>query len=156
MNDARPPEGGATLSGESRSFPAPPDDRLDRLDGPIHSWFGLTYSNYLVLHRTMMQSMPVEWQERAVALFTELDEAFAHVERAPCFIVRPAREIEYVELTPAQRRHLGVTKRGSCYYDDDGEHEAWQRTLIPTGPDPVPHYNRGRTYLPPAEIGARP
>jgi hypothetical protein len=130
--------------------PIPPDGRLD---GPVHGWFGLTYSNYLVLHRAMMQSMPEEWQARAVALFTELDEAFAHIERTPCFIVKPAREIEYGELTPAQRRHLGVTKHGSRYQDDEGEHEAWQRTLIPIGADPVPHYNRGRTYIPPAAGG---
>lgn len=34
-------------------------------NGPIHGFFGLSYSNYLVLPRTLMQSMPVAWQERA-------------------------------------------------------------------------------------------
>lgn len=126
----------------------PPDGRLD---GPIHLWFGLTYSNYLVLHRSMMQSMPEQWQARAVALFTELDEAFVDVERAPFYIVKPAREIEYGDLTPAARKLIGVTKHGSAYCDDEGvEHEGWERTLIPIGRDPVPHYNRGRTYIPPA------
>lgn len=44
-------------------------------DGAIHSWFGLTYANYLVLHRTVLQSMPGEWQDRFVALLDDLDHA---------------------------------------------------------------------------------
>lgn len=48
-------------------------------DGAIHDWFGLTYANYLVLHRTVLQSMPGAWQEEFVALLRELDAA---VERA--------------------------------------------------------------------------
>jgi hypothetical protein len=42
---------------------------------PIHTWFELTYSNYLVLHRSIMQSMPVEWQRRFVACLDEMREA---------------------------------------------------------------------------------
>ena len=38
----------------------------------IHTWFELTYSSYLVLPRSILQSMPMEWQYRFVAL---LDEA---------------------------------------------------------------------------------
>lgn len=136
--------------------PIPPDDRLD---GPIHSWFGLTYSNYLVLHRTMMQSMPVAWQERAVTLLDELDQAFAHIERTPSYIVRPARESEYGALSDAEMKLLDVTCSSDepdpehdpgVFYDADGdEHEPWERVLVPSGADPVAHYNRGRTYIPP-------
>jgi phosphoenolpyruvate carboxylase len=43
----------------------------------IHHWFGLTYSNYLVLPRAVLQSMPEEWQERFVAMLDELEEAAA-------------------------------------------------------------------------------
>lgn len=46
-----------------------------RLDGPVHGWFGLTYSNYLVLPRSLMQAMPVEWQERFVQCLNEMKEA---------------------------------------------------------------------------------
>lgn len=133
-----------------------------RTDGPIHGWFGLTYSNYLVLHRSMMQSMPVAWQERAVALFDELDEAFAHIERAPSYIVQPARESEYSYLSDAEMKALDVTysgdvpdwseESGEVYWDRDGdEHGPNDRLLVPTGADPVPHYNRGRTFIAPAE-----
>lgn len=45
----------------------------------IDTWFGLTYSNYLVLQRAILQSMPEDWQERFVGCLEELREA---VERA--------------------------------------------------------------------------
>lgn len=41
---------------------------------PIHAWFGLTYSNYLVLHRAVLQSMPDDWQARFVGMLDELRE----------------------------------------------------------------------------------
>lgn len=139
----------------------PPDNRLD---GPIHGWFGLSYSNYLVLHRTLMQSMPVGWQTRAVALFDELDAAYAHLDKAQAYIVLPAQEVEYDSLTDRQMDDLGVTRGPEddegfvdTYYDRDGrEHQSWERALVPAGDDPIPHYNRGRTYLPPADTRPEP
>jgi hypothetical protein len=88
-------------------------ERLERLDGPIHEWFGLTYSNYLVLQRSQMQSMNVYWQKRMVRLLNQLDEAFADHPHAPGFQVRA-------------RDHSGRFTK-----------------------DPVPPYDRGRTFLPP-------
>ena len=41
----------------------------------IHDWFGLTYASYLVLPRSVLQSMPDEWQERFVEMLEELDAA---------------------------------------------------------------------------------
>lgn len=41
---------------------------------PIHDWFELTYAQYLTIPRTVLQSMPVTWQERFVKLLEELDE----------------------------------------------------------------------------------
>ena len=49
------------------------DDPLD--PEAIHGWFGLTYANYLVLHRSILQSMPASWQREFVALLEELREA---------------------------------------------------------------------------------
>jgi len=43
---------------------------------PIHSWFGLSYANYLVLHRSLLQEMPVGWQRRMVALLDEFWDTF--------------------------------------------------------------------------------
>ena len=41
---------------------------------PIHHWFGLTYSAYLVIPRVALQSMPPEWQRKFVALLDEAEE----------------------------------------------------------------------------------
>ena len=41
---------------------------------PIHSWFELTYANYLAIPRSVLQSMPQEWQKKFVLLMDELDE----------------------------------------------------------------------------------
>jgi hypothetical protein len=54
----------------------------------VHTWFGLTYSNYLVLNRTLLQGMPDEWQERFVAMMEELNEAIDGIPTASSFWVR--------------------------------------------------------------------
>lgn len=146
------------------------EERNARTDGPIHGWFGLTYSNYLVLHRSMMQSMPVAWQERAVALFDELDNAFPDLGRPPAFIVTAATECEYGDLSGRDMADLGITHADPpedadpdaepdadvVFVDRDGEeHQSWERLLVPLpGGDPVPHYNRGRTFIEPAVTNA--
>ena len=38
----------------------------------IHGWFSLSYANYLVFPRSVLQSMPDEWQERFVALLEQV------------------------------------------------------------------------------------
>lgn len=43
-------------------------------DDYIHNWFGLTYANYLVLPRSILQSMDAEWQKKMVELLDELNE----------------------------------------------------------------------------------
>lgn len=135
-------------------------DRVDPTDGPIHRHFGLSYSNYLVLPRTLLQSMPLDWQERAVALLDELAAAFSHIEQPDCYEVTAAREVEYGDLTDEQMERLGITSddigdteedEGAYYYDRRGDqHYCDERVLLPVE-DTVPHYNRGRTFIEPAE-----
>ena len=55
---------------------------------PIHDWFGLTYSAYLVLPRVLLQSMPNHWQRLFVRLIREMQEAFENVEQADIYEVR--------------------------------------------------------------------
>lgn len=43
-------------------------------DGPVWNAFGLTRAAYLVVPRRTLQSMPLEWQERFVALMAEAYE----------------------------------------------------------------------------------
>lgn len=60
---------------------------LDAMPEAIHDWFGLTYANYLVLPRSILQSMPDEWQNRFVALLEALDEATMDIPMAPAYRV---------------------------------------------------------------------
>jgi hypothetical protein len=54
-----------------------PINTKDLLDfEPIHSWFELTYAQYLTIPRSILQSMPQEWQARFVKCLEELDETF--------------------------------------------------------------------------------
>ena len=43
-------------------------------DGPMHTWFSLSYASYLVLPRSWIQEMPIEWQSRMVAFLNELND----------------------------------------------------------------------------------
>ena len=62
----------------------------DYFPDDVHAWFGLTYSNYLVMNRTLLQSMPDEWQHKFVALLEDLEERVAanDIATAPQFDVR--------------------------------------------------------------------
>lgn len=46
----------------------------DYSDGPVWQGFGLTRAAYAVFPRRCLQSMPVEWQERFMALVREMHE----------------------------------------------------------------------------------
>lgn len=43
-------------------------------DAPLHTWFGLGYVQYLTIPRSVLQSMPTEWQQRMTQLLEELDD----------------------------------------------------------------------------------
>jgi hypothetical protein len=90
----------------------PHDDCVDALD--VHAYMGLSYANYLVLHRSVLQSMPDDWQRAFVALLEEADQA---IERHGIDTPQHGFDVHAVNL--------------------DGDYI----------PDPVPHYNRGRTRL---------
>ena len=40
----------------------------------IHEWFELSYANYLVLPRSILQSAPDKWQIKFVKLLNELED----------------------------------------------------------------------------------
>ena len=45
-------------------------------EAPIHYYFELSYAQYLTIPRSLLQSMPVEWQRGFVRLLIELDNHF--------------------------------------------------------------------------------
>lgn len=56
---------------------------------PIHTWFGLSYASYLTIPRSVLQSMPTEWQQRFVACLEQLDNAIDwRPPRGHCYYVR--------------------------------------------------------------------
>ncbi|MFD7922465.1 hypothetical protein ACFV3R_24975 [Streptomyces sp. NPDC059740] len=151
--------------------------QLHPTNGPIHTWFGLSYSNYAVLPRTLLQSMPTDWQQRMVACLNELDDAFQHIPQAEAYEVTAATEHIVNEMTAEELLLAGITevwetdgeppmppwdegfrdwmdthqKAEPTYYDDAFQvMNPDQRVLLPVS-DPVPHYNRGRTYIPPQQ-----
>jgi hypothetical protein len=59
-----------------------------RLDGPVHDWFELSYAKYLTIPRSILQSMPVEWQERFAACLRQLDTALPWRPTEGCYWVK--------------------------------------------------------------------
>lgn len=45
-------------------------------DTKLWGWFGLTYASYLVLPRSIICDMPLEWQDKFGELLEELDNTF--------------------------------------------------------------------------------
>jgi hypothetical protein len=92
-----------------------PDD-----DEPVHGWFELSYAQYLTIPRSVLQSMPVEWQRRFVQCLRELDETIDW---------RPESGQYWVQLRRAPK--------------DGGEHG---RGVLMH--DPLMNYGRGRRRIP--------
>lgn len=57
-------------------------------DEDVHLWFGLSYSNYAVLPRTLLQAMPGSWQRRFVGLLDELADATREIACPDVYEVR--------------------------------------------------------------------
>lgn len=51
-------------------------NRLIYANSPVWDWFELSYASYLVLPRSLLCGMPVEWQERMVALLSEMEDTY--------------------------------------------------------------------------------
>jgi hypothetical protein len=89
----------------------------------IHLWFELTYAQYLTIPRSVLQSMPDEWQARFVQCLEELDEAIDW---------RPASDSQY-------RVSLHLINYGA---GEDGE-DTWGPELT----DVFQDYERGRRRI---------
>jgi len=63
---------------------------------PIHMWFELTYSSYLVLHRSLLQSMPREWQVKFVGLLEEMEDSFDCSDVPTSFTVKAKKNGKFV------------------------------------------------------------
>lgn len=66
----------AETEGQAKNVCEPPTPDSLTSDEPIHAAFGLSYASYLVVPRTVLQSMSVAWQAKFVALMNETHERF--------------------------------------------------------------------------------
>lgn len=133
------------------------EEPYERTSGPVHAKFGLTYANFLVLHRTHLQSMPLEWQVRLVDLLDDLDAAYPDRDSTE-FEVTTVRDTYVGELTSEEMTLAGITRGDdenededdeAAYYDKSGRELTIHHHVGIPVPDPVPHYRHA--YLPPDE-----
>lgn len=129
----------------------------------IHTFFGLSYVNYLVLPRAVLQSMPDTWQRQFTAMLGDLDDAFGHLDW-PDYDVRalrrslelisvhePCGECDEGVITDADGEKVDCPHCGGTGENDDVvEHRYETPEEVGYRPDPIPHYDRGRTILMPA------
>jgi hypothetical protein len=118
----------------------------------VHGWFELSYSNYLVLPRSLLQSMPDEWQRRFVGCLRELDEAFEHLDQPEGYQVEAGSWVYVSEASEEQLTAAGVTvseddERRPYYWNESGDEMHEVERIFVKGTDPVPPYNRGRTHV---------
>lgn len=75
----------------------------------VHAFFGLSYVNYLVMPRSVMQSMPEEWQHAFTALLSECADAFEHLDW-PSYNVKATDECGRFREDPIPHYNRGRTK----------------------------------------------
>lgn len=101
---------GRRLIKEAQSYEAPDWHHQIVADGPIHHWFGLTYSSYLVLHRVLMTHMPLGWQQRMVDLLGEMGETFDEEKVPQDFFVRARGNGKFTTDPFKNYRHFPVNE----------------------------------------------
>lgn len=137
-------------------------------DVDIHLWFNLTYANYLVLHRSLLQSMPLDWQRRFVASLDQLQAAYAHLENDNTYDIRvlardPEYRLQWFDCEECEGSGVITELPGMVEYDcpeckgegsvEDAEGHRYETPdEVGFKSDPIPHYNRGRTTVHPFGI----
>ncbi|MER6183076.1 hypothetical protein [Streptomyces sp. NPDC001652] len=120
-------------------------------DGPVHEYFELSYADHLVKNRTLLQSMPTEWQEQFVTLLRQLDDAFDHVDKPKGYRVTAGRWMQLDDMTLGELDAAGIRMDGEepgagpgddtrYHREEDGaELEGHDYAFVP-GPNPIRHY----------------
>ena len=144
--------------------------------GPIHLYFGLSYDSHLVRDRSLLQSMPTEWQEKFVGLLQEFDDAYSHID-ADEYEIKTVKWTTIGDLDDDQRKQLGITSSmddlppmpenpteeefnaheaahddaamNEVFHDADGNERDQHYPIAIPVPAKIPGYRRGRTYIEP-------
>lgn len=87
----------------------------------ISTWFNLTYASYLVLPRLWLETMPIEWQYKFVALLNEIPETLDIDDEYPAtYLVTCKRRGKFVKDIYRDYRH-GTIKRKHISNDIIGD-----------------------------------
>ncbi|HVV22518.1 MAG TPA: hypothetical protein VHF06_23995 [Pseudonocardiaceae bacterium] len=77
---------------------------------PLHDYFSSPRpgadANYVVLPRSLIEAMPLPWQQHMNYLLSEFHQAFAHVQW-PVYRVQPSRHEKLVDLDEDQLAEVG-------------------------------------------------
>jgi len=101
------------------------DENGNLNEPPIHGWFGLTYANYFVVPRLLLQEQSLDWQNRFIDLMDEIGEQL--IELPEYHVLRAEDEYTMVTLE----------------FDDDDNSNVSEYT--PLKSDPWSNYKRGNS-----------
>lgn len=93
----------------------------------LHLWFGLSYAEYLTIPRSVLQSMPDEWQATMARLLSELDNTIDWHPEKGCY---------------------RVILQDYGYSFDKGEGVEKFKWVGPYLDDPLGDYQKGRRRVP--------
>lgn len=107
-------------------------------DGAIHTRFGLTYANYLVLDPAATEGLNSGWHYDMTRMLVELWGAFPGTPRAENYLALAGQEYEYGDLDDRQLAKLNIATNLAELHDEcecgpepdeDGEadSDAWHR-----------------------------
>lgn len=109
---------------------------------------------YAVLPRSLMESMPLPWQQQLTALLSQFHQAYGHLQW-PVYKVVPSRYERLVDLDEEQLAEVGcvveIDPDGSLVYQDRSGRvipDAESRHVLVSCLDPIPRHPGG--HVPPA------
>lgn len=131
---------------------------------PLHDYFATQRpgadANYVVLPRSLVEAMPLPWQQHMTYLLSEFHQAFSHV-TWPVYRVQPSRHEQLTDLDEEQLAEVGylveIDADGEIVYRDRAGRVVRQpadTTVLVSCLDPIPPPRRATASGPPS--GPRP
>jgi hypothetical protein len=132
---------------------------------PLRDYFATprpgTDAGYAVLPRSLVEAMPLPWQQHLTYLLSEFHQAFSHV-TWPIYRVVPSRHEKLVDLDEDQLAEVGclveIDATGELVYRDRGGRlidNPAEKTVLVSCLDPIPP-PRAATPAPPPPSAAPP
>lgn len=134
---------------------------------PLHDYFDATRpgadANYVVLPRSLVEAMPLPWQQHMTYLLSEFHQAFSHVSW-PIYRVQPSRHEKLVDLDEEQLAEVGylveIDPDGEVVYRDRSGRlvaKPAETTVLVSCLDPIPPPRSARADAPrPGPVASSP